>query len=80
MPKSGERSVDATSLAHLSDAARTYMGLADDERIMAMQRDRWVDHPYAASRFNEWSVYWVPLNESECRAWSCLAGPISARR
>ena len=47
MPKSGDRTVDATSLAHLSDAARAYMGLADDDRIMAMQRDRWVDHPYA---------------------------------
>lgn len=47
MPRSGEPSVDSGALAHLSAAARTHLGLPDDERIMAMQRDRWVDHPYA---------------------------------
>src|ERR1700741_5015537 len=40
--------MNAADLAHLSPAARPQALLPDDERIRAMQRDRWVDYPRAA--------------------------------
>lgn len=40
--------MNAAALAHLGPAARPQVLLPDDERIRAMQRDRWVDYPRAA--------------------------------
>ena len=37
-----------TELSHLHPAARALAGLEDDERILALQRDRWIDYPRAA--------------------------------
>ncbi|MGJ7498498.1 TniB family NTP-binding protein [Variovorax sp. RT4R15] len=40
--------MNAAAFAHLSPAARSQALLPDNERIRAMQRDRWVDYPRAA--------------------------------
>lgn len=40
--------MNAAALAHLSPAAHPQALLPDNERIRAVQRDRWVDYPRAA--------------------------------
>lgn len=39
--------MNAAALAHVNPVARAQALLPDDERILAMQRDRWVDYPRA---------------------------------
>ena len=39
--------MSTVALAHLSPAVREQALLTDDERVQAMQRDRWVDYPRA---------------------------------